>query len=63
MVEICQICELLDLSAAFDTIDHENLFHHLEKYVGISGDASKLIKSYLTLTLTLTLIKIYFDIK
>ena len=26
--------------------DHENLFHHLEKYVGISGDALKLIKSY-----------------
>ena len=37
---------LLDLSAAFDTIDHENLFHHLEKYVGISGDTLKLIKSY-----------------
>ena len=37
---------LLDLSAAFDTIDHENLFNHLEKYVGISGDALKLIKSY-----------------
>ena len=37
---------LLDLSAAFDTIDHENLFYHLEKYVGISGDALKLIKSY-----------------
>ena len=37
---------LLDLSAAFDTIGHENLFNHLEKYVVISGDALKLIKSY-----------------
>ena len=37
---------LLDLSAAFDTIDHENLFNHLEKYVGISGNALKLITSY-----------------
>ena len=39
---------LLDLSAAFDTIDHENLFNHLEKYVGISGNALKLIKSYIS---------------
>ena len=37
---------LLDLSAAFDTIDHENLFNHLENCVGISGNALKLIKSY-----------------
>ena len=40
---------LLDLSAAFDTIDHENLFDHLVcngKDVGISGNALKLIKSY-----------------
>ena len=37
---------LLDLSPAFNTIDRENLFNHLEKYVGISGNASKLIKSY-----------------
>ena len=37
---------ILDLSAAFDTIDHENLFNHLEKYVGISGNALKLIKFY-----------------
>ena len=37
---------LLDLSAAFDTINHENLFNHLEKYVGRSGDALKLIKFY-----------------
>ena len=37
---------LLDLSAAFDTIDHANLFCILEKYVGNSGNALKLIKSY-----------------
>ena len=32
---------LLDLSAAFDTIDHDNLFCILEKYVGICGNALK----------------------
>ena len=37
---------LLDLSAAFDTIDHTNLFFILEKYVGICGNALKLINSY-----------------
>ena len=37
---------LLDLSAAFDTIDHDNLFCVLEKYVGICGNALKLIQSY-----------------
>ena len=37
---------LLDLSAAFDTIDHDNLFCMLEKYVGIYGIALKLINSY-----------------
>ena len=37
---------LLDLSAAFDTIDHDNIFCILEKYVGIRGNALKLIKSY-----------------
>ena len=35
---------LLDLSAAFDTIDHDNLFCILEKYVGICVNALKLIK-------------------
>ena len=40
------ILVLLDLSAAFDTIDHDNLFCILEKYVGICGNALKLIKSY-----------------
>ena len=37
---------LLDLSAAFDTIDHDHLFCILEKYVGICGNALKSIKSY-----------------
>ena len=37
---------LLDLSAAFDTIDHDNFFYILEKYVGICGNALKLLKSY-----------------
>ena len=37
---------LLDLSAALDTIDHENLFCILKKYVGIRGNALKLNKSY-----------------
>ena len=32
---------LLDLSATFDTIDHDNLFCILEKYVGICGNALK----------------------
>ena len=37
---------LLDLSAAFDTIDHDNLFYILEKYVGIGRSALRLILSY-----------------
>ena len=38
--------DLLDLSAAFDTIDHDNLFYILEKYVGIGGSTLRLIRSY-----------------
>ena len=37
---------LLDLSAAFDTIDHDTLFVILEKYIGITGSALQLLKSY-----------------
>ena len=33
---------LLDLSAAFDTIDHDTLFVILEKYVGITGSSLQL---------------------
>ena len=39
---------ILDLSASFDTIDLDNLFCILDKYVGICGNALKLIKSYIS---------------
>ena len=37
---------LLDLSAAFDTIDHDKLFYILEKYVGIGGSSLRIIRLY-----------------
>ena len=37
---------ILDLLTIFDTIDHDNIFCILEKYVGICGNTLKLIKSY-----------------
>ena len=37
---------LLDLSTAFDTIDHDTLFYILKKYVGIGGNAVRLLRSY-----------------
>ena len=39
---------LLDLSAAFDTSYHDNLFYILEKYVGIGDSALRLIRSYVS---------------
>ena len=37
---------LLDLSATFDTIGHDNLFYILEKYVVNGGSTPRLIRSY-----------------
>ena len=39
---------LLDLSAAFDTIDHQKLLLYLSNYLGFGDSALNLIKSYLT---------------
>ena len=39
---------LLDLSAVFDTIDHEILLRRLEKRFSIKGTVNKWIESYLT---------------
>ena len=39
---------LLDLSAAFDTIDHKLLLDRLEEWFGIRGDAFRWVESYLS---------------
>ena len=42
------ILVLLDLSAAFDTVDHGLLLSRLESWVGLGGSALNLLRSYLS---------------
>ena len=44
----CVVLLLLDLSAAFDTVDHKNLLHRLRSRFGIKGKAPSWLQSYLT---------------
>ena len=42
------ILVMLDLSVAFDTIDHDILFSRMENTLGITGQAPAWFKSYLS---------------
>ena len=39
---------ILDISAVFDTIDHDILLHHLQHVFGIQGTVLSWFRSYLT---------------
>ena len=41
------LCIMLDMSPAFDTIDHNILVHRLHTKFGINGTAPKWLSSYL----------------
>ncbi len=45
---VASLLVLLDLSAAFDTIDHKIILNRLENSVGISGSALAWFKSHLS---------------
>ncbi len=48
LIVVASLLVLLDLSTAFDTIDHKILLNRFENFVGISGSALALFKSYLS---------------
>lgn len=47
IIYCCVILLLLDLSAAFDTVDHRSLLDRLSQRFGIAGNALEWFRSYL----------------
>ena len=43
----CIVLLLLDMSAAFDTVDHELLLERMSKHYGVKGNALNLFGSYI----------------